>query len=96
MALIVLVAALNIATSLALLVVERRPDIAILAAVGARPLNIMIIFLLEGALIGAIGAATGVALGLCVAYVGNRYQLISLPADVYSISSVPFMSSGET
>ncbi|MEJ7618875.1 MAG: FtsX-like permease family protein [Pyrinomonadaceae bacterium] len=50
----------------------------------------MLIFLLEGALIGAVGAAGGIALGLAAADLGNRYELIKLPADVYSISAVPF------
>lgn len=89
-ALIVGVAALNITTSLSLLVNERRGDIAILVALGARPASVTLIFLLEGAIIGAIGAASGVALAALAAYLGNRYQLISLPADVYSISAVPF------
>jgi lipoprotein-releasing system permease protein len=89
-ALIILVAALNITTTLVLVVVERRADIAILSAMGARALSIMSVFMIEGAFVGIIGALSGVLLGLFACLLGNRYRLVSLPADVYSISNVPF------
>lgn len=89
-ALIILIATLNITTTLVLVVVERRADIAILSAMGARPTGIMLIFMIEGALIGLIGALAGVALGLAACLAGDRYKLVSLPADVYSLSNVPF------
>jgi lipoprotein-releasing system permease protein len=89
-ALIILIATLNITTTLVLLVVERRSDIAILSAMGARARSIMFVFIIEGALIGIIGAALGVALGLAACAVGDHYKLVSLPADIYSISNVPF------
>jgi lipoprotein-releasing system permease protein len=89
-ALIMFVAALNITTTLALVVVERRADIAILGAMGARSLSIMFVFVCEGAIIGATGAGLGVALGLAACFLGDRYELVSLPADVYSLSAIPF------
>ena len=89
-ALIILIATLNITTTLILLVVERRSDIAILSAMGARARSIMLVFIIEGALIGIIGASLGIALGLAACFVGDRYKLVSLPADIYSISNVPF------
>jgi lipoprotein-releasing system permease protein len=89
-AIIILLAALNITTTLVLVVVERRPEMAILSAMGARTRSIMLLFIIEGAMIGAIGAVGGVALGLVASFIGNRYRLVSLPADVYSISNVPF------
>lgn len=90
LALIILIAALNITTTLVLVVVERRSDIAILNAMGARSKSIMYIFIIEGACVGLIGALSGVALGLAACAVGDRYKLVSLPADVYSLSNVPF------
>jgi len=87
--LIIFIAALNITTTLILVVVERRRDIAILNALGATSKSIMSIFVIEGALVGAVGAAIGVLLGAAAIVIANRYQLISLPADVYSISNVP-------
>ncbi len=95
--LILFVAALNITTTLVLVVVERRADIAILGALGARARSIMLIFVLEGALIGAVGALAGVALGLAACFVGDRYQLVRLPAEVYSLTAIPFHPhAGET
>jgi lipoprotein-releasing system permease protein len=87
--LIIFIAALNITTTLILVVMERRRDIAILNTMGATTRSIMSIFVLEGAIVGALGAASGVLLGAIAVLVANRYQLISLPADVYSISNVP-------
>jgi lipoprotein-releasing system permease protein len=89
-ALVMFVAALNITTTLALVVVERRADIAILGAMGARARSIMLVFICEGAIIGATGAAAGVVLGLVACFLGDRYKLVSLPADVYSLSAIPF------
>lgn len=89
-AIIILLAALNITTTLVLVVAERRADIAILSAMGARATSIMLLFIIEGAMIGSIGACLGVVLGIVLSIIGNRYRLVSLPADVYSISSVPF------
>jgi len=88
-ALIILIAALNITTTLILIVMERRRDIAILNTMGARPESIMSIFVIQGAIVGALGALAGVMLGAIAILIANRYQLISLPADVYSISNVP-------
>ena len=88
-ALIVFIAALNITTTLALVVVERRADIAVLVALGAQPGSVTLVFVIEGALIGALGALSGVALGLTAVAAGNHFQLVRLPADVYSLSSVP-------
>jgi lipoprotein-releasing system permease protein len=89
-ALIIFIAALNITTTLILVVVERRKDIGILGAMGATSKGIMSIFMIEGAIIGAFGALIGTMLGLLACLIGNRYQLVSLPGDVYSISNVPF------
>ena len=89
-ALIILLAVLNITTTLVLVVVERRADIAILSAMGARGLSIMAVFMIEGAAVGFLGALCGVALGLVACFVGDHYHLVSLPADVYSLGNVPF------
>jgi lipoprotein-releasing system permease protein len=88
-ALIILIAALNITTTLILVVTERRRDIAILNALGATSKSIMSIFVVEGAIVGVVGAFVGVSLGTIATVVTNHYQLISLPGDVYSISNVP-------
>lgn len=87
-ALIILIAALNITTTLILVVTERRGDIAILNAMGATRGSIMGIFMIEGAVTGALGAVLGVLLGLGTIALANYFKLISLPADVYSIDNV--------
>lgn len=87
--LIIAIAALNITTMLILVVVERRRDIAVLSTLGATRLGVMLVFVIEGAVVGAIGAIGGVLLGLALCFIGNHYKLVSLPADVYSISNVP-------
>jgi len=70
-------------------VMERRRDIAILNAMGATSRSIMGIFMIEGAIVGVMGALIGVLTGVAATFLANRYGLISLPPDVYSISSVP-------
>lgn len=90
--LIIAIATLNITTMLILVVAERRRDIAILNALGATRVGVMRIFIIEGAVVGAIGAVVGVLLGVGACFVGNYFKLVSLPADVYSISNVPLIS----
>src|SRR5215217_6480158 len=90
--LIIAIATLNITTMLILGVVERRRDIAILSALGATRTGIMLLFIIEGAVVGAIGAVAGVLIGFIACVVGNHYKLVSLPADVYSISNVPLIT----
>lgn len=90
--LIIAIAALNISTMLILVVVERRRDIAILNALGATRTGVMLLFVIEGAVVGAIGALAGVVLGLIACFIGNYFKIVSLPADVYSISNVPLIA----
>jgi lipoprotein-releasing system permease protein len=87
--LIILIAALNITTTLMLVVMERRRDIAVLSTLGATARSIMGIFIIEGAIVGVLGAILGVALGAFAIQLANRYRLVSLPAEVYSISNIP-------
>jgi lipoprotein-releasing system permease protein len=88
--LIVMVAALNIIASLVLMVMEKSRDIAILKTMGASARSIMIIFMTQGLLIGSAGTLVGALLGRGLAYVLDRYQLIHIPSDVYSVSYLPF------
>ena len=90
--LIIAIATLNITTMLILVVVERRRDIAILNALGATRTGVMLLFIIEGAVVGAIGAVVGVVIGFVACAIGNHYKLVSLPADVYSISNVPLIA----
>ena len=87
-ALLIAVAALNIITTLTMMVIEKQGDIAILRAQGATPRSIMTIFMLQGIVIGAVGAVLGLTLGLILSFIANTYHLISIPAEIYSISYV--------
>ncbi|MEO8260768.1 MAG: lipoprotein-releasing ABC transporter permease subunit [Acidobacteriota bacterium] len=88
--LIVMVAALNIVTSLILLVMEKNRDIAILKTMGASAKSVTLIFMMQGLIIGIVGTTIGGAGGYALATVFDRYQLIRVPIDVYQISHLPF------
>jgi len=88
--LIVMVAALNIIASLVLMVMEKSRDIAILKTMGASARSIMVVFILQGALIGAIGTIAGAVLGRTLAFILDRYRLVKIPSDVYQLSYIPF------
>lgn len=91
--LIVLISALNITTTLVLLVNERRSDIAVLRTVGASTLALSLVFVVEGLILGAAGAAFGVAAGLAGIAGANYWELISLDREVYLITSIPLIWS---
>lgn len=88
--LIVIVAALNIFITLAMMVMEKNHDIAVLISMGAKPRQIWAVFTLHGLLIGGLGAVFGLGLGYTGSWLANHYQLIRIPADVYALSYVPF------
>ena len=87
--LIVLVAAFNIVATLVMVVMERRKEIAILRAMGARARSIAAIFLCEGASLGVAGTAIGVLGGFFVSFLIGKYHLIHLPPDLFMVSAVP-------
>ncbi len=87
--LIIFIAALNITTTLALLVNERRLDIAILRTCGAKTRSLLTIFLLEGLFLGFIGIFAGVCLGLLGCFAGNYFKIVRLSAEVYSLNYIP-------
>ncbi|WP_372680518.1 lipoprotein-releasing ABC transporter permease subunit [Desulfosarcina sp.] len=89
LALIVLVAAFNIAGSLVMMVMEKRKDIAILKAMGATSGSISRIFVIKGLMIGLVGTLLGASAGLTLCTLLKRYAFIQLPADVYYINTLP-------
>ena len=88
-ALIVMVAALNILTALTMMVMEKTRDIAVMMSFGVTPGQVRRVFLLQGLLISIIGTALGLALGYLASWAGGHYH-IPLSPDVYSIDSLPF------
>jgi len=89
-ALIVIVAALNILIALTMMVMEKTRDIAVMMSFGVEPGQVRRIFLLQGFLISLIGTAVGLALGYLAAWAGGHYHFIHLSAEVYSIDTLPF------
>jgi lipoprotein-releasing system permease protein len=91
--LIVVVAALNIVATLIMMVLEKTRDIAILLSMGATNENIRRIFILQGVIIGVIGTVCGVIIGQVTCYFADKYHLIGLAPDIYTIAYVPFKAS---
>jgi lipoprotein-releasing system permease protein len=88
--LIVLVGALNIFITLTMIVLTKYKDIAVLMSMGARRRQIRRIFVMQGAMIGAIGIVVGLAVGYTFCYFAGTYHLIPLDASVYALSYLPF------
>lgn len=95
--LIVAVAAFNIVSTLVMAVTDKRADIAIMRTFGASPRSIMQIFIVQGALIGAIGTVVGAGIGIVVALnidvlvpaIERLFNIQFLAKDVYYISDLP-------
>ena len=95
--LIVAVAAFNLVSTLVMTVTDKRADIAILRTLGASPMSIMSVFVVQGSLVGVIGTLSGLLLGLAVAVnidllVPALERLLHasfLPKDIYIISRMP-------
>jgi len=91
---IVLVGALNIISTLVMVVMEKTRDMAILRAMGATPWNIMHIFMFQGLLVGIIGTITGLLLGLGTCYLIANYIPIKMPIDFYGPTYLPVRVEG--
>ncbi|MGB6054148.1 MAG: lipoprotein-releasing ABC transporter permease subunit [Burkholderiaceae bacterium] len=95
--LIIAVAAFNLVSTLVMTVTDKQADIAILRTLGASPGSIMKIFMIQGALVGLIGTAIGVGLGVLVAsnidvivpFIERLFGIQFLPRDIYLISALP-------
>jgi lipoprotein-releasing system permease protein len=89
-ALIVIVAALNILIALTMMVMEKTRDIAVMMSFGVDPAQVRRIFLMQGLLISVIGTILGLVLGYAASWAGGHYHFIHLSAEVYSIDTLPF------
>ncbi|MFQ5329648.1 MAG: lipoprotein-releasing ABC transporter permease subunit [Thermodesulfobacteriota bacterium] len=97
LALIVLVAAFNIISTLIMVVMEKSKDIAILKSMGATAGGIMRIFMIEGLVIGLTGTFLGAILGLATAlnlervvqFIEHLFNFTILPPSVYYIDKLP-------
>jgi lipoprotein-releasing system permease protein len=97
LALIIAVAAFNMVSTLVMTVTDKQADIAILRTLGASPRSIMKIFMIQGALIGTLGTAIGVSLGVLTAlnidviapFIEQMLGIQFLPKDIYLINTLP-------
>ena len=83
-ALVILVAALNIVSNIALTVVEKKRDLGVLTALGATPGSLARIYLTLGGVIGALGTGLGVVVGVSASLLLDRFEV------VYLLTHVPF------
>ena len=89
LALIVVVAAFSIVSTLFMVVLEKRRDIGVLKSLGAQDRTVLQVFLLQGLLIGGSGVVLGCVLGGGLIAVLQRYPFVRLPGDVYFIERLP-------
>ncbi len=97
LALIIMVAAFNIVSTLVMLVTDKQSDIAILRTLGMAPGSIMQIFMVQGTVIGVIGTLIGALFGVItainiadiVAVIEQAFGIEFFPSDVYVISGFP-------
>ena len=89
LSLIILVAAFNIMSILAMSILVKTPEIGILKAMGSTGEGIRRIFVYQGMFIGSVGTVLGCLVGFTLCLMQQRFQLISIPGDVYIINSLP-------
>ncbi len=97
LALIIMVAAFNIVSMMVMVVTDKQSDIAVLRTLGATPLSIQLMFMVQGLIIGTAGTLLGVVLGVALAlnldvvvpWIEQTFGFHFFPPDVYYISEVP-------
>jgi lipoprotein-releasing system permease protein len=86
---IMVVAAFNIVGTLTMVVADKTREIGILRAMGLTSTSVARVFLLQGAVIGVIGTAAGLVLGLAVSYVVDKSGWVRINPAVYFIDHLP-------
>ena len=89
LSLLLLVGSINIFFSLMMLAIDKKKDISILTAMGARPSVIKRIFLAEGAIISLVGASVGLLLGALLCYLQDSIGLVGMGMDNAIVSHYP-------
>ena len=87
--LIILIASINIISSLLMTVMNRRSEIALLLSLGATTAEIKKVFLYLGILIGIAGIGAGIVTGISLLWVLSTFDIVSLPKDVYPTTTLP-------
>ena len=87
--LIILIAAINIISSLLMNVMNRRSEIALLMSLGATTKEVKKVFLYLGIVIGVSGILAGIVFGMSGLWVLSTFDIVQLPKDVYPTSTLP-------
>jgi lipoprotein-releasing system permease protein len=89
--LIILVSSFNLISTLVLVIIQKIRQIGILRAIGSSSKNIRKIVLIQGVLIGGIGASIGIVASLLLITIQNIYGIIPIPSDIYFINQLPMI-----
>lgn len=89
--LIILVSSFNLVSTLVLVIIQKIRQIGILRAIGSSSKNIRKIVLIQGVLIGGIGASIGIVASLLLITIQNIYGIIPIPSDIYFINQLPMI-----
>ena len=92
--LIAFVGVVNIVSAMTMIIIEKIREIGIFTSLGFTPNTIRKVFLFEGTVIGAIGSLAGVLVALLLIWLQLRFQLISIPEDVYFMDRIPVAMNG--
>ena len=87
--LIILIAAINIISSLLMTVMNRRSEIALLLSLGTTSAEVKKVFLYLGIVIGVSGIMAGIVLGMSGLWILSTFDIVNLPKDVYPTSTLP-------
>ncbi len=88
---IVVVAAFNVVSTLMMMIHDKSKEIAILKAMGLRPMQGFTLFCWIGLGIGTVGTGLGIACGLVLGWVLEKTRWIQLPSDIYYIGFLPVL-----
>ena len=87
--LITLVAIVNIASSLLMIIIDKTKQIGLLSAIGMPRKKIKEIFLIKGLIIGFFGTFIGSFIAVILAFLQNNYKIIGVPEDIYFMNFIP-------
>jgi lipoprotein-releasing system permease protein len=93
--LIIIVATVNIIGTLLMMVLEKTREIGVLMAMGATRWGVTRVFLRQGFTIALLGTLGGNILAFVLCYVQQEFRILSLPSDIYFMSSVPVLMRAE-
>jgi lipoprotein-releasing system permease protein len=89
LSLVIIVAAFNILSTLIMVAMEKRRDIGILKAMGARDGDVARIFSAQGLIVGVVGSLFGTTLGFLICLGQLHFKWVALPSDIYFLDALP-------